>query len=77
MGLHPENPQKATESPTYERLLHAFSHITLTTLELKDTIIRHVNPLSQVQINILRHLGLDPGIYTNLEISRTLMVKTE
>ena len=77
VGLHPENPKKATQSPTCERLLHAFSTITLTIIELNDTIIRHVTPLSQLQINILRHLGLDPGMYTNLEISKTLTVKTE
>jgi transposase len=77
VGLHPENPKKATESPTYERLLHAFSKITLTIIELGDMIIRHVTPLSQLQIEILRHLGLDPTIYKNLEISKTSTVKTE
>jgi transposase len=77
VGLHPENPQKATDRPTCERLLHAFSKITLSIIDLGDTIIRHLTPLSHLQIEILRHLGLDPGIYTNLEIRKTLIVKTE
>jgi transposase len=77
VGLHPGNPQKSTESPTCERLLHAFSKITLTIIDLGGTIIRHVTPLSQSQTDILRHLGLDPGIYTNLEIQETSMVKTK
>lgn len=77
VGLHPENPKKATDSPTYERLLHAFSKITLSIIELEDTTIRHLTPLSHLQIDILRHVGLDPAIYTNLEISKTSTVKTE
>ncbi|MCP4403867.1 MAG: IS1634 family transposase [bacterium] len=77
VGLHPGNPQKATESPTCERLLHAFSKITLTIIDLGGTIIKHLTPLSQLQTDILRHLGLDPDIYKNLEIRKTSMVKTE
>ncbi len=77
VGLHPGNPNTTTESPTCERLLHAFSTITLSIIELGGTIIRHLTPLSQLQIDILRHLGLDPGIYTNLEIRETSTIKTE
>ncbi len=77
VGLHPGNPQKATEIPTCEKLLHAFSKITLTIIDLGGTTIRHLTPLSQLQTDILRHLGLDPGIYKNLEIRKTSTVKTE
>ncbi len=77
VGLYLGNPNKATESPTCERLLHAFSKITLTIIELGDTTIRHLTPLSQLQTDILRHLGLDPGIYKNLEIRETSTAKAE
>ena len=77
VGLYPGDPQKATESPTCEKLLHTFSKITLTIIDLGGTIIRHLTPLSQLQTDILRHLGLNPGIYRNLEIRKTSTVKTE
>lgn len=77
VGLHPGNSNKATESPTCEKLLHAFSKITLTIIDLGGTMIRHLTPLSQLQTDILRHVGLDPGIYKNLEIRKTSTVKTE
>jgi transposase len=77
VGLHLENPKKATESPTCEKLLHAFSTITLTIIDLGDKTLRHVTLLSQLQIDILRHLGLDPGMYKKLEIRQSSEVKTE
>jgi transposase len=77
VGLHLENPKKATESPTCEKLLHAFSTITLTIIDLGARTLRHVTPLSQLQIDILRHLGLDPGVYKKLEIRQSSKVKTE
>ena len=46
VGLHKENPKKATATPTTERLLQAFSNITLTIVQLPDRVVRHVTPLT-------------------------------
>ncbi len=67
-GLHPENIRKTTNRPTSERLLKAFEGITLTIIHLKDHIIRHLTPLSELQKEILNRLGLDDVLYQNLEI---------
>lgn len=77
VGLHLENPKKATDIPTCERLLKAFSKITLTILDMGDKVLRHLPPLSQLQTNILRHLGLNPAVYENLEITQSRNLKTE
>ncbi len=66
VGLHQENPKKETSLPTYQRLLHAFSNITLTIIDIGDAVIRHITPLSQVQKKILDHLGLPVKIYEHL-----------
>jgi transposase len=65
-GLHPENRKKETDTPTCERLLKAFSKISLTFIDLGGKVIRHLTPLSELQLNILRHFGADPAIYNNL-----------
>jgi transposase len=67
-GLHPENTRKTTDRPTSERLLKAFEGITLTIIHMKDHIIRHLTPLSELQKEILNRLGLDDVLYQNLEI---------
>jgi transposase len=67
-GLHPENNRKTTDRPTSERLLKAFEGITLTIIHVKDHIIRHLTPLSDLQKEILKRLGLDDVLYQNLEI---------
>ena len=66
VGLHPENPKKATATPTTERLLQAFSNITLTIVQLPDQLVRHVTPLTALQVRILELLGLSPDIYRSL-----------
>lgn len=66
IGLHAENPKKASNTPTTERLLQAFSNITLTIIELPDRILRHLSPLSSLQVRILELLGLSPNIYLSL-----------
>ena len=71
VGLHPGNRKKATDIPTTEKLLKAFSKITLTIIQTGDNTLRHLTPLSELQISILKHLGLDPSIYTRLEIGQT------
>ncbi len=68
VGLHLGNPKKATNNPTCEKLLNAFSKITLTIIETGDSVIRHLTPLSQLQREILKHFGLSTSIYDNLEV---------
>ena len=66
VGLYPENPKKATQRPTSERLLKAFDNITLTILNIRGEEYGDVTPLNQVQKKILRLLGLDSQIYSGL-----------
>jgi transposase len=66
VGLHKENPKKPTDRPTTERLLQAFSNITLTIIRFPDRVIRHVTPLTPLQERILVLLGLSPDIYRSL-----------
>jgi len=72
-GLHPENRHKCTDKPTAERVLKAFSKVTLTLI--KDTAGREVGrwltPLSSVQQDILKRLGLEADLYQQLEILNT------
>ena len=65
-GLIENNPKKGIDNPTTERLLKAFDQINLTIIRLPDGIVRHVTPLSDLQIRILDLLGLSPAIYTQL-----------
>ena len=66
VGLHKENPKKPTDRPTTERLLQAFSNITLTMIRFPDRVIRHITPLTPLQEHILTLLGLSPDIYRSL-----------
>jgi transposase len=66
VGLHPENPKKATTTPTTERLLQAFGHMTLTVIHFPDHVLRHVTPLTSLQRDILNLLDLSPDIYHSL-----------
>jgi transposase len=63
VGLHKENPKKATDNPTTERLLQAFGNITLTIIQSPDRIVRHITPLTSLQERILSLLDLSPDIY--------------
>ena len=66
VGLYPENPKKATQRPTSERLLKAFDNVTLTIFQIKGEEYGYVTPLNQLQKKILRFLGLDSAIYSGL-----------
>ena len=77
VGLYPENPKKATDIPSCERLLKAFSKVTLTIIEAGNRVIRHLTPLSQLQIEILNHLGFNSSIYENLENKQFAKLKLE
>ena len=66
VGLHKENPKKATVTPTTERLLQTFSNITLTIIHFPDRVVRHITPMTSLQMRILELLGLSPEIYRSL-----------
>ena len=72
-SLHPENRTKQTDKPTAERLLKAFAKLSLTII--KDAAghenRRWLTPLSAVQQDILRRLGLDPALYLQLAIQNS------
>jgi len=69
-GLHPENKQKLTDTPTAERILKAFSEVSLTIIKnaAGEDILRRLTPLSGVQEDILQRLGLGATLYRQLEI---------
>jgi transposase len=69
-GLHPENKQKMADKPTAERLLKAFSDVSLTIIKhaAGEEILRRLTPLSRVQEAILQRLGLGTNLYRQLEI---------
>jgi transposase len=69
-GLHPENKQKLTDKPTAERILKAFSDISLTIIKnaAGEDILRRLTPLSGLQEDILQRLGLGATLYGQLEI---------
>jgi len=70
-GLHPENQKKETDKPTAERILKAFSGISLTIIQEASgqELLRYLPALSAVQQAILDGLGLD-GIYAQFQNSR-------
>jgi transposase len=65
-GLYLDSSRKETDRPTAERLLQAFSHITLTRITLPDQIRYYVTPLNPVQEKILALLGFPPDLYAKL-----------
>jgi transposase len=72
-GFHPENKHKMTDKPTAERILKAFSDISLTIIKTAagEDILRRLTPLSGVQEDILQRLGLGATLYGQLEIQAT------
>lgn len=72
-GLFPQNPQQSTAKPTVKRLLSAFKHLFLTTIDFPDRVLRHLTPLTPLQTRILELLGLSPDVYLALaaEIPKT------
>jgi len=65
-GLYVGNPKRATAQPTAERLLEAFDEITLTLVGNPSPLLRHLTPLSSLQLRILALLDFTPSLYTNL-----------
>jgi hypothetical protein len=68
--LHPENKQKLTDTPTAERILKAFSAMSLTIIKhaAGEDILRRLTPLSGLQEDILQRLGLGAALYRQLEM---------
>src|ERR1051325_11492401 len=68
--LHPENKQKMTDKPTAERILKAFSDISLTIIKTAagEDILRRLTPLSGLHEDILQRLGFGATLYRQLEI---------
>ena len=69
-GLHLENKQKVTGTPTAERLLKTFSDVSLTIIKnaVGEEVLRRLTPLSGIQEDILQRLGLGASLYRQLEI---------
>ena len=72
-GFHPENRTKMTDTPTAERLLKAFSAVSLTIIKTAagEDILQRLTPLSALQQDILQRLGLHTSLYQQLEIHNT------
>ena len=72
-GLHPENKQKMTDNPTVERVLKAFSKVSLTIMKepAGEVILRRLTALSGLQEEILQRLGLGIALYAQLEIQES------
>ena len=68
-GVFPGNPKRTTQTPTVERMLKAFSNVTLTIIHGRNQTIRYLTPLSDVQKDILERLGDEQRWYQNLVIS--------
>ena len=66
VGLIENNPKKCIDNPSTERLLKTFNRITLTIIHLPGGVVRHITPMSDLQIRILVLLGLSAAIYTQL-----------
>jgi transposase len=62
-GLFAGNPKRRTTQPTAERLLEAFSEVTLTVIAAPGFAQRHVTPLSPLQQQILALFGFSPAVY--------------
>jgi transposase len=69
-NVHPENKQKRTDTPTAERILKAFSDISLTIIKhaAGEDILRRLTPVSGLQEDLLQRLGLGATLYGQLEI---------
>jgi uncharacterized protein (DUF2342 family) len=68
--LHPENKQKRADKPTAERILQAFTGVSLTIIKhaTGEEILRRLTPLSGMQEAILQRLGLGTNLYRQLKI---------
>ncbi len=70
-NIYPENKKKKTQIPTVERILKAFEQINVTVITIQKTITRHITPLSALQKQLLKAVGIEWDIYQKLEIKNT------
>ncbi len=66
MGLNPASRTQSTARPTTERVLAAFSSITLTSIEVEGGRYHHVTPLNATQRHVLVLLKLPDDLYERL-----------
>lgn len=59
-------PKKQTHRPTAERLLRAFSNLTLTVIEVRGERFGYVPSLNLLQEEVISLLGLSADIYSGL-----------
>ena len=65
-GLYAGNAKRETARPTAERLLEAFSEMTLTIIKEPQQTYGHLSALSPLQQRILDLLGFSSELYTRL-----------
>jgi transposase len=65
-GLNPASHTQSTARPTTERVLGAFTSITLTAIEFEGGHSQHVTPLNATQRHILALLKLPDDLYERL-----------
>lgn len=68
-GLYPGQPKRATDTPTTERLLACFDHVTLMIVQTGQRIVAQVTPLSALQKAILRLLRCPPKLYEDIVVN--------
>ena len=66
VGLHPARRTETTARPTTERVIAAFSSITLTIIRSGGECYHHVTPLNTTQRHILALLQLPADLYERL-----------
>lgn len=69
VGLNPAALSQATQRPTTDRLLAAFSNVNLTVIGYAGQIMRYVTPLTPTQRQILALLAIPDDIYTDLALA--------
>jgi transposase len=65
-GIYAYQPGRATESPTSETMLKAFSGLKLKTIEVDGKRYANMTPLNTAQARILKLLGFSSEIYDRL-----------
>jgi len=66
IGLNPASRRQGTMRPTTERVLDAFTSITLTSIEVEGGRYHHVTPLNATQRHVLALLKLPDDLYERL-----------
>jgi transposase len=72
-GLYLDSSRKETDRPTAERILQAFSRISLTRITFPEKIMYSITPLNPVQERLLALLDFPPDLYCKLAHSVPLV----